>query len=385
MKFIIYILFALTIISCSSDSQDGPALVDPTRPDSKPTITPGNSTEGFNSVELNYFELDSSVYGFLVNKLEPQFSSPQYTLKRNKTEFHETDLPNELLTQKDIFSSFSTFYIDQSLFNIKPRIESLSPYYGVPSSQDQHHLSGISQSELCISTSSSLAQTIKDSKVPDEQTIEELNVFEKRINSLREETIYKSSKTAKIELIRTWSKFMGCLAYTESLTSADVSSSYKVSEEYSPKGFEKPKGVKFYEDPYQDATSRLNIGLYQFTPNSSGNIYPCVLQWNDFFPENKIDTRADQNELIRVFGSSFQSMNAFCGINKVVQTFAIQVNTDEQKRTHPGNRDGQSLKASSNRCVTPWFYASYAYNHFGPLQNSTGNNLKKLITCVNGE
>ena len=170
---------------------------------------------------------------------------------------------------------------------------------------------------------------------------------------------------------------MGCLAYTESLTSADVSSSYKVSEEYSPKGFEKPKGVKFYEDPYQDATSRLNIGLYQFTPNSSGNIYPCVLQWNDFFPENKIDTRADQNELIRVFGSSFQSMNAFCGINKVVQTFAIQVNTDEQKRTHPGNRDGQSLKASSNRCVTPWFYASYAYNHFGPLQNSTGNNLKK--------
>lgn len=408
MKSLILLFTLLVICSCSSDSDTPPptgdsGVVQPIEPDPEPPvepvppiepeppvepeppIDPGNATDGFNTVELDYLELDSSVYDLLIGTLETQFSPDEFTIQREATESHGVDSPDSILADKDIFSSYATYYIEQALFNMKPRVESLSPYYGVPSKLDSHHISGIAQFELCHSTKSSLSATIKSSKVPDSATINELNIFEQKINSLRNEAIFNSSKEAKVELIETWSKFMGCLAYTESLTTADFSSSYKVANEYAPNDYDKPKGVKFYEDPYQDPASRLNIGLYQFTPNGSGNVYPCILQWNDFYPDTDISTKANQDELIRVFGSSFQSMNAFCGVNKIAQTFAIQINTDETKRTHPDNKDGSKLTTPANRCVTPWFYASYAYNHFGPLQNSTGSNLKKLITCVNGE
>lgn len=82
--------------------------------------------------------------------------------------------------------------------------------------------------------------------------------------------------------------------------------------------------------------------------------------------------------MIKVLGSSYQSFNAFCGIHKVVQTFAIQVNTSSSSSTHPSNGG----KTAANRCVTPHFYAGKAYNHFGPLQNSTGENMNSLYSCI---
>ncbi|WP_127717479.1 hypothetical protein [Halobacteriovorax sp. HLS] len=399
MKITLLTLTLLILCSCSSNSDDvappeqgiiDPIIptepVDPPKPiEPPPVIDPGNSVDGFNTVELEYNELDTSVLNFLIQELEPQYHKSEFTIKRDSSEESYADKPSTLLDPKDIFSSYVTFYIDSFLFNMKPRVETLAPYYSVPRLLSEHSYSGLAHAELCHSTSTSLAATIKESKVPDQEVIDELNIFEKRVNLLRNKTIFDSSKEAKVELVKVWSKFMGCLAYTESLTSADTSSSYNVSKEYSPRDYNKPLGVKFYEDPYQDLASRLNIGLYQFTPNSSGNIYPCIYQWNDIYPDSNINTNEQQDNLIRIFGSSFQGMNAFCGVNKIIQTFAIQVNTDEKKRTHPDNYTIAGIEESQNRCVTPWFYASYAYNHFGPLQNSTGLNLKKLITCVNEE
>ena len=396
MIILLILATLLTVSTCSSNKEDvadesigvispiepGPDPVPPTPP---VVIEPGNSIDGFNTVDLIYSDLDKKTLIFLENNLETQFSPDEFTIVRQASQNYDTEIPSIKLTNKDIFSSYATFYLDLFLFNSKARVETLSPYYAVPSDIDDHMLSGIAHAELCTSTSQSLAFTIKESKVPSQLTIIQLNIFEQKVNSLRDQAIFEFDKEAKVELIQTWAKFMGCLAYTESLTTADTSTSYSVSNEYSPNDYSKPKGVKFYEDPYQDIESRLNIGLYQFTPNSSGNIYPCIDQWNDIFPDSSIGTRESQDELIKLFGSSFQSMNAFCGVNKILQTFSIQVNTTEAKRTHPDNKNDRNLINPENRCVTPWFYASYAYNHFGPLQNSTGSNLSKLIKCVNGE
>lgn len=75
-------------------------------------------------------------------------------------------------------------------------------------------------------------------------------------------------------------------------------------------------------------------------------------------------------------------MNAFCGVNKILQSFAIQVNTTKSVSTHPSNQSGGKFKAPADRCVSPFFYSGYSYNHFGPLMNSTGSNLAGLMACA---
>ncbi len=88
--------------------------------------------------------------------------------------------------------------------------------------------------------------------------------------------------------------------------------------------------------------------------------------------------------MIKILGSSQHSFNSFCGVHKVVETFAIQAYTKNSSSTHPTNVSGSGLKSPANRCVTPYFYAGWAYNHFGPLQNSTGSNLNELHSCIEG-
>jgi len=65
-----------------------------------------------------------------------------------------------------------------------------------------------------------------------------------------------------------------------------------------------------------------------------------------------------------LLASSNQDFNIFCGVNKIVQTFAVQI--DGVKRS----------------CVTLHIKSGYAYNHFGPLMNSTGANMASLYNCI---
>ena len=281
----------------------------------------------------------------------------------------------------DTFSQRLSYFVEAQLEETRTQLSSLAPYYSVPRNNDDFLLSGLAQRPLCHSTKSSLAKTLKKSgRVPSSDVIGKLNEFENKVNVLRER-MNTGDDESRMELVKTWSKFFSCLAYTESLTTADTSSSNRVAAKFENSNYRKPAGVKFYEDPYQDEASKLNIGLFQFTPNGGGNINPCLKSWNESYPSCSVSTRSSKGELIEVFGSSLQTMNAFCGVNKVVQTFSIQRNSTKSTAYHPDNNG----RAMADRCVSPWIYSGYAYNHFGPLMNSTGSNLSKLISCVNSD
>lgn len=278
----------------------------------------------------------------------------------------------------DQFSDQISFYTKAMMSPVSAKVGIIGSYYGSPTKDESYFPVSLMSHPLCASTTSSLSQTIK--KVPSQAVIDKLNRFATTANSLREKAL-GGDAGAKVELMKHWGKLFSCLAYTESLSSADSSASRSVASSSAPSGYTKPSGVEFYNDPSQDAASRLNIGLFQFTPNSSGNIKPCLKAWNEFHsgsPSCKVNESGLQAEMIRVLGSSYQSFNAFCGVHKLVQTFAIQVNTTSSGSTYPGN----SGKTAAARCVTPHFYAGKAYNHFGPLQNSTGENMNKLYSCI---
>jgi hypothetical protein len=183
---------------------------------------------------------------------------------------------------------------------------------------------------------------------------------------------------------------MGCLAYTESLTTADGARSRQVALEHGPDEYAKPSGVKFYLDAAQThPDSRLNIGLFQFSPASRGNIQSCIRNWNHLHGDDhslRIDPVSDSATMIRRLGNASQDFNAFCGVDKIAQIFFVQVNTLSERRTHPANLltlpDGtRRLKDPGDRCVSLHFNGR-AYNHFGPLQNSTRKNLSELLSCV---
>lgn len=231
---------------------------------------------------------------------------------------------------------------------------------------------------MCNVSSSSLSQTLRYSnRVPSQSVINKLNQFANKYNQLRKD-ILNGKVNALQAMDAFWTQFMGCLAYKESLGSADSSNSYRVADKYAPSAYRKPAGVEFYEDPSQSPSSRLNIGLFQFTPNSSGNVRACINKWNRLYPQCQISTGSSQDTMIRNLGSSKQNFNAFCGVDKILQSFYVQVNATQSTNTFPGNLN----KDPTDRCVSLHFYAGYAYNHFGPFQNTTGTNLNSLMSCA---
>lgn len=282
----------------------------------------------------------------------------------------------------EYFADQISYYAQEMLSDVPAKVGYIGSYYGTSSDDNNYFPTSLIRHPLCTVSSSTLSQTIN--KVPNQATIEKLNRFASTVNTLRQEVL-DGDQSAKKELLNTWTRLFSCLSYAESLSTADTTTSKNVATKVAPTGYRKPAGVKFYEDPAQDAASRLNIGMFQFTPNSAGNIQPCIRAWNSVH-QNKascqINQKASQADLIKILGSSYQSFNAFCGVHKLIQTFAIQVNTTKTSATHPSNVVNGKLKAQEQRCVTPHFQAGKAYNHFGPFQNSTGSNLDKLFTCI---
>lgn len=291
----------------------------------------------------------------------------------------QVDLCHSELQEKDSFSDRMAYFSELLMEPFPAKIGFLAPYYAVPSNENSYAEFGLMDKKLCRVTKSTLKVTIK--KEVDSLAIERANRFATTHNDLRERA-KEGDEYARNELLKHWTTFFSCLSYTESLSSADSSSSKKVAKKYAPKGFTKPDGVKFYEDKYQPVESRLNIGLYQFTPTGSGNIRPCIDAWNDKFSSCPISKSNANGNLTKIIGSHMQSFNAFCGVHKLIQTFSVQTHTTRSRSTHPDNRTGSRLKSGDDRCVTPHFYSGWAYNHFGPLMNSTGSNLSKLMKCI---
>lgn len=282
----------------------------------------------------------------------------------------------------EYFADQISYYANEMLNDVPAKVGFIGSSYGTSSDDNNYFPTSLIRHPLCMSTSSNLASTIK--KVPNQATIDKLNRFAIEVNGFRESVI-NGDMNAKKELLTTWSRFFSCLSYSESLGTSDSATSKNVALKVAPAGYRKPAGVEFYEDPSQPAASKLNIGMFQFTPNAGGNVQPCIRAWNEMHANKascQVSRKASQSDLIKVFGSSLQSFNAFCGVHKLIQTFAIQVNTTKTSATHPSNLINGKLKPYEQRCVTPYFFSGWAYNHFGPFQNSTGSNMNELFSCI---
>ena len=251
---------------------------------------------------------------------------------------------------------------------------------------------GLFTHAMCPLSNESTQETID--QILDPETLSLANEFAAQFNRARERyqrALFSASAfEARDEILRLYGRLSGCLAYTESLSTADSSASKRIAEDVAPVDYVRPSGVLFYLDAAQsDPDSRLNIGLYQFSPVRSGNIQACIQNWNSLYPFDAINRSSRVDEMIRKLGESSQLFNAFCGIDKILQSFFVQVNTTAVKRTHPENRfldrDGHAagIKPPRERCVSLHFNRQ-AYNHFGPFQNSTRQNLKHLMRCTLG-
>ena len=281
-----------------------------------------------------------------------------------------------------LFSNQVSYYTQLMIKDIPPMVGFVGSLYGTSSNDKNYFPTSLIRHPLCIVNATSLSKTIN--KIPNSSTIDKINRFATELNNLREDVL-NGDQLAKGKILSNWSRLFSCLAYAESLSTADTSTSKAVALRVAPSNYRKPAGVKFYDDPAQTEASRLNIGMFQFTPNAGGNIQPCLKAWNYLHekkPQCQVNIKASQSELIKILGSSLQSFNAFCGVHKLIQTFAIQVNTTKTSATFPTNLLNGKLKPNEQRCVTPHFQAGKAYNHFGPFQNSTGQNLEKLFSCI---
>lgn len=160
---------------------------------------------------------------------------------------------------------------------------------------------------------------------------------------------------------KAYTRLMMCLAYSESLGDPDTSRSYTIA---SREGVEKELGVKYYFDSLQtNPDSQINIGLYQFSPISGGNVAPCIRE----FPTGK-----SRLEMVKTLGKYDQKWNAQCGVHKILTVFYVSKNSSDPKR-----KVGQTCVGLHNQ---------NGYNHFGPLQRESnpGGGFTKLYNCYFG-
>lgn len=160
-----------------------------------------------------------------------------------------------------------------------------------------------------------------------------------------------------------WRKFFYCLAKEESLSNPD-NKIYDLNAKRF--GIRRPRGVVFHSD--KQHVSGNSIGVFQFAPVMNGNIRPCIELWNEKYPAFKLPLSGDLKLAAKILGDSSQAFNIFCGVNKVVQSFYVQINSKNFKYVN-----------SEKECVT---FNRDAYMHFGPLMNSTGRNLESVLKCA---
>lgn len=317
----------------------------------------------------------------VTDQVDKQNSSTELAKRRETVNSQEVD--QCLVHPPRTFAESIHWAVEQRMQPHRSQLGYVASAYGLPSRVSDFAEVSLMSHPLCPVTVTSLGTTLgSSSKVPSAAVIAKLNSFVQRMNEWREDAL-AGDETAGEKIEMMWTRFFMCLAYTESLTTADTSSSKNVAQKLAPSGYRKPAGVKFYDDPWQTQASRYNIGLFQFTPTAGGNVQACLREWNENLPHCVQSTSSSQGAMVKVLGSSQQTFNAFCGISKITGMFSVQVNTNKDRSTHPNNiRSSGAMKEPQDRCVSLHFAAGRSYNHFGPLQNSTGQNLDKVFSCV---
>ncbi|HEX7675375.1 MAG TPA: hypothetical protein VF412_14465 [Bdellovibrio sp.] len=354
-----------------------------TTPSTPVVREPAAYTGSITPADFNVFTEVSYPVGSLVDS---KFQSYRELIpERNAQEGQTTDACDTTPDGQDRFSDRIAYAVEVKMHPSQAGLGYVGSYYGLSSDESTYTPNSLISHPLCNVTADTLNTTLGGKKIPSAATIKKANTFVDTMNSYRRAAL-AGDREGYVKASKLWSKFMMCVSYTESLTTANTSTSDRVAAKYAPAGYRRPASVLFYEDPYQDAASRLNIGLFQFTPNSAGNVQACIREWNKLYPKCTVSTKASQGDMIRVLGSSLQTFNAFCGAAKVTGMFSVQINTKSSSFTHPYNVVNGKLKAPADRCVSPHFAAGKSYNHFGPFQNSVGTNLDEVLSCtLNGE
>ncbi|HVJ64952.1 MAG TPA: hypothetical protein VM901_06835 [Bdellovibrionota bacterium] len=290
----------------------------------------------------------------------------------------------DLRAKEDPFGLVIGRFVEEEFEAAHPEVSYIASAYSLDTTRLD--AVGFDSHPMCTVSASSLTSTLRYAElVPAQSVIDQANAFAAKYNALRTKSLAGDDR-ARQDLMNLWAKLFSCLSYSESLTTADTARSRDLASQVAPSGYKKPDGVKFYYDEAQVSdASKLNIGMYQFSPGASGNIQACIREWNERYSRSscQVSRTASNAEMIRVLGSSQQHFNAFCGVNKALQSFYVQVNTTAALRTHPANKlSSGALKAPQDRCVSLHFHSTRSYNHFGPFQNSTKTNLKTLLSCV---
>ena len=367
--------------SGSSGSGSTPTTPTPTpSPSPTPVREPAAVTDSITPENFDVFSEVSYPVGDFVDTRYKTYR--ELIPVRDANAGHNTDKCDPTLEGNDRFSDRISYAVELKMQPAKAQLGYVYSYFGLNKDVNTYLPNSLISHPLCNVTSSSLNTTLSGKNVPSAATITKINTFANKMNGYRREAM-AGNREGYVKASKLWSKFMMCLSYHESLTTADTSKSASVGAKYAPSGYRRPAGVKFYEDPYQPAESRLNIGLFQFTPDAGGNVQACIREWNQLYPRCGVSQTASQSELIRVLGSSMQTFNAFCATAKITGSFAVQVNSVNSKNTHPANVNSNgSLKTPVERCVSPHMAVGRSYNHFGPLQNTSGTTLDSLVTCA---
>lgn len=264
---------------------------------------------------------------------------------------------------------------------------------------------GLYSHPMCESIDEKLAaRNSSDKKARAKKVSGPMSSIPKHFNKVRNLYLDAVAKKDKVKsekykglLDQFYTTLLGVLANHESLSTADNSTSKghasKFGAKYGVKNFKKPPGVKLYYDKAQSKDeSKRNVGLYQLP--MSGNVAACVKAWNERVGsknESCMITKTSKKDMFLLNSASDQLFNAFCGANKLVQSFGVQVNSNKfevysgkARRTHKDNYDfkNKKLKEGSKRCVSLFTHTSNTYNHFGTLGFTTKNNTVDVVKDV---
>jgi hypothetical protein len=283
---------------------------------------------------------------------EPETDTPAFNYMEIAASV-DKHLNNSQLTKKRGDTTFATEIYKAVEYGMEERVVPLDTLASTFNLVTKHKVS--LNDELCEVTHSQL-NTLLTPINGKAVTVTKANYdtamrFAKEVNALD-----------KVGKQKAYTRLMYCLAYSESLSTADTSGSIALARKI---GGEKHSGVKFYGDDLQtNPNSWLNIGLFQFSPVASGNIHPCL---NEFGI-----TKRKYTDLVSLLGAQDQSFNAMCGVHKIRSLFYVSKNTSSSRR-----KAGESCVSLHNR---------NAYNHFGPLQRdgNPGGGFAKLYSCYFG-